>query len=207
MWSDSLYQVLLSGGPVMVPIFLVGMLAFYLLLQIILRFGPDWRRGDYEPLFHAMEAELRAGEFDQVVAKWRKSPGLVVPAIGDYVASGIGEGHQKKVLLQWSREAERNAGLMAAFATSAPLLGLLGTVTGMVTTFHVITTYGNSNPVLLAGGISEALITTQSGLLLAFPLVLLKQRLEERIAWVNIQLIQGLEHAARWQGRLNDGTL
>jgi len=66
-------------------------------------------------------------------------------------------------------------------AAAAPLLGLLGTVTGMVSTFNVITLYGNQNPVLMADGISEALISTQSGLLVAFPLTLLKQRLDERI--------------------------
>ena len=65
-------------------------------------------------------------------------------------------------------------------AKVAPLLGLLGTVTGMVQTFKVITIYGNQNPVLMADGISEALITTQSGLVIAFPLLLLNNRLAEK---------------------------
>jgi len=65
-------------------------------------------------------------------------------------------------------------------AKVAPLLGLLGTVTGMVQTFKVITIYGNQNPVLMADGISEALITTQSGLVIAFPLLLLNHRLAEK---------------------------
>jgi len=69
------------------------------------------------------------------------------------------------------------SGIMAKVA---PLLGLLGTVTGMVQTFKVITVYGNQNPILMADGISEALITTQSGLVIAFPLLLLNHRLAER---------------------------
>jgi biopolymer transport protein ExbB/TolQ len=76
-----------------------------------------------------------------------------------------------------AHKAVRMAGVMAAVA---PLLGLLGTVTGMVHTFDVITLYGNQNPVLMAGGISEALITTQSGLIVAFPLLLFRQRLEDK---------------------------
>jgi biopolymer transport protein ExbB len=76
-------------------------------------------------------------------------------------------------------------------AAAAPLLGLLGTVTGMVATFDVITLYGNQNPVLMADGISEALITTQSGLLVAFPLTLLKQRLDERIDMIRDQIELG----------------
>ena len=71
--------------------------------------------------------------------------------------------------------------MIGSIASISPLLGLLGTVTGMVSTFEVITLYGNQNPVLMADGISEALISTQSGLLVAFPLTLLKQRLDERI--------------------------
>jgi biopolymer transport protein ExbB len=86
----------------------------------------------------------------------------------------------------------RNLQMIGVLATTAPLLGLLGTVTGMVTTFEIITEYGNGNPVLLAGGISEALITTQSGLLIAFPILLLRNRLEDRNQWV----LKRMEHAA-----------
>ena len=54
-------------------------------------------------------------------------------------------------------------------ASIAPLLGLLGTVTGMISTFDVITTHGTGNPKLLSGGISEALVTTMLGLIVAIP--------------------------------------
>jgi biopolymer transport protein ExbB len=64
------------------------------------------------------------------------------------------------------------AAIMIAAAVG-PLLGLLGTVTGMISTFDVITEYGNSNPKLLAGGISEALVTTEFGLLVAIPMLLI----------------------------------
>ena len=79
------------------------------------------------------------------------------------------------------RYMEQGNHIVMVMAAAAPLLGLLGTVTGMVSTFEVITLYGNQNPVLMADVISEALISTQSGLLIAFPLTLLKQRLDERI--------------------------
>ena len=90
--------------------------------------------------------------------------------------------------VQYMRQGTHIISVMAA---AAPLLGLLGTVTGMVSTFEVITLYGNQNPVLMADGISEALISTQSGLLVAFPLTLLKQRLDERIEYLTEQLELG----------------
>jgi biopolymer transport protein ExbB/TolQ len=113
---DELYKTAVAGGPVMVPIVLVGILGFYYIYC------------GY------------AG---------------IIPA----------------------HKAVRMAGIMAKVA---PLLGLLGTVTGMVQTFKVITVYGNQNPVLMADGISEALITTQSGLIIAFPILLLNQKLTEK---------------------------
>jgi len=70
--------------------------------------------------------------------------------------------------------------MSGTMAKVAPLFGLLGTVTGMVRTFKVITIYGNQNPVLMADGISEALITTQSGLIIAFPILLLNNKLAEK---------------------------
>ncbi len=67
------------------------------------------------------------------------------------------------------------------FAHLAPLLGLLGTVNGMIVTFKVIATYGNSNPILMADGISEALLTTQAGLSIAFPLLFIHTLLKNKL--------------------------
>ena len=58
-------------------------------------------------------------------------------------------------------------------AATAPLLGLLGTVTGMINTFNMITVFGTGDPKMLAGGISEALITTKFGLIVAVPALLM----------------------------------
>ena len=71
--------------------------------------------------------------------------------------------------LQLRPGIDRNIMLIAVLAMVSPLLGLLGTVTGMITTFDVIAMFGTGNARALAGGISEALITTQSGLLVSIP--------------------------------------
>jgi biopolymer transport protein ExbB len=64
---------------------------------------------------------------------------------------------------------EKYIGTIGLLATIAPLLGLLGTVTGMIKTFDVISMFGTGNARALAAGISEALITTETGLVLAVP--------------------------------------
>ena len=70
-------------------------------------------------------------------------------------------------------KAMRYIGTILILAAVAPLLGLLGTVTGMITTFDVISEFGTGNARALASGISEALVTTQSGLVVAVPGMLL----------------------------------
>ncbi|HMB01097.1 MAG TPA: MotA/TolQ/ExbB proton channel family protein [Spirochaetota bacterium] len=76
-------------------------------------------------------------------------------------------------LLQVTPAFEKKLATIAVLAAVAPLLGLLGTVSGMIQLFDVITIYGTSNPKILAGGISVALVTTQAGLGLAIPITLL----------------------------------
>jgi biopolymer transport protein ExbB len=76
-------------------------------------------------------------------------------------------------LLAESRGIQRFATTILVIAAVSPLLGLLGTVTGMISTFDVITKFGTGDPKMLSGGISTALITTELGLIVAIPTLLL----------------------------------
>ncbi|EOW9267784.1 TPA: MotA/TolQ/ExbB proton channel family protein [Vibrio cholerae] len=67
---------------------------------------------------------------------------------------------------------ETGLSMLKLLAALAPMLGLLGTVTGMIETFQVITQFGNGDPKVMAGGISMALVTTVEGLIAAIPLLL-----------------------------------
>ncbi len=76
---------------------------------------------------------------------------------------------------------ERFLSTLGMLAAIAPLLGLLGTVTGMINTFHVITYYGTGDPRMMSGGISEALVTTMLGLAVAIPIMLFHTLLSRRV--------------------------
>jgi len=78
-----------------------------------------------------------------------------------------------EVVLRESSQLEKFLWLVKTVSVVAPLLGLLGTVTGMIQTFQAITMFGAGDPKMMAGGISEALVTTMLGLTIAIPLVLL----------------------------------
>ena len=75
-------------------------------------------------------------------------------------------------ILHESTHLSRFANVITMIAAVAPLLGLLGTVTGMIQTFDVITEFGTSDPKLLSGGIATALVTTELGLIVAIPCLL-----------------------------------
>ena len=87
---------------------------------------------------------------------------------------------------------ERHLAILAVGAAVSPLLGLLGTVTGMIHTFSLIAVFGSGDPRLLSGGISEALVTTEAGLAVAIPLVLLHAFLSRRVR----AIADGLEKSA-----------
>ncbi len=78
-----------------------------------------------------------------------------------------------EAVLKETSTLERHLWLVKTVSVVAPLLGLLGTVTGMIQTFQAITLFGAGDPKMMAGGISEALVTTMLGLITAIPLVLL----------------------------------
>ena len=75
---------------------------------------------------------------------------------------------------------ERGQSVVKLLAGVAPLLGLLGTVTGMIATFQAITLFGTGDPKLMADGISQALVTTVLGLVVAIPLLFLHSLLSAR---------------------------
>lgn len=102
--------------------------------------------------------------------------------------NALGEGHAPEALEARLDEAmlaeqprlERGQPLVKLLAGVAPLLGLLGTVTGMIITFQSITVFGTGDPKLMAGGISQALVTTVLGLIVAVPLLLAQTAMASR---------------------------
>jgi biopolymer transport protein ExbB len=89
-----------------------------------------------------------------------------------------------------ARELDRRLEVISVLAVVAPLLGLLGTVLGMIETFQVISDYGTGNARAMAGGISVALVTTQTGLLVAIPGLLESGRLRRNAEQLQLSLAE-----------------
>ncbi|MBN2701224.1 MAG: MotA/TolQ/ExbB proton channel family protein [Methylothermaceae bacterium] len=122
--------------------------------------------------------EVAQGDRDQLLTTLQRAPGAYAKVLEASIAhlqmpEDEWEIAVSDALLQQSVRLDRFSGLILVIAAVAPLLGLLGTVTGMISTFDVITQFGTGDPKLLATGISIALITTQVGLIVAIPTLLL----------------------------------
>jgi biopolymer transport protein ExbB len=89
------------------------------------------------------------------------------------IAVDVLERKLDEAILRETPQLERFQGIVKVIAGIAPLMGLLGTVVGMIRTFQTITLYGTGDPKLMADGISQALVTTVEGLVVAIPLVFL----------------------------------
>jgi biopolymer transport protein ExbB len=115
-------------------------------------------KGKHSPVNHVIEAGLRSRNADRETL----------------------ESVLQEAILRELPRVERGLSILAVLGAVAPLLGLLGTVTGMIDTFRVITLFGTGDPKLMSGGISEALITTELGLAIAIPIMLLHTLLSRR---------------------------
>lgn len=101
--------------------------------------------------------------------------GRVLKTYQDYKDSDLEtlQLHLDDAVLKELPKLEAGLNVVKVLAAVAPLMGLLGTVIGMIVTFQAITLFGTGDPKLMAGGISQALVTTVQGLIAAIPLLLL----------------------------------
>jgi biopolymer transport protein ExbB len=181
--GKDLLSTLMAGGPVMIPLLLVALTAFLMILERTLYFVRQRPRTGAVRR-HVLGA-LERGDVRSAETFLTRRKGPVVRALhAGFEARGGGKTAMEEALTEAAvvemGRLERFLTAIGALAVIAPLLGLLGTVTGMIATFDVITIFGTGDPRLLSGGISEALITTQVGLVVAIPILLVHTFLQSR---------------------------
>ena len=173
---ETLIEHIQKGGPVMVPIFILAGAALLVALY-------KWAALSFVrvPSRKQMNSLLLAVARSDQGAAEREARAIGGP-VGRMLSAGaehlkeprelIEEVMHEKVLAA-QLKLQSMLPFIAISASSAPLLGLLGTVTGIINTFKLITVFGSGDVKTLSGGISEALITTKFGLIVAIPSLLL----------------------------------
>lgn len=190
-WSEELEAFFKKGGIVMYPLMLVAIFALLLCLErfLVLSFRGHLGRRFLKKL-NALVKESRYEDAANLCLKKRTSLSMVLFAVLNRARDKREDAERslQEALLREQPRLERRMGLLAAMGTIAPLLGLLGTVTGIITLFTVITEVGTNDARVLAGGISEALVTTETGLVIAIPVMVLHGLLSEKIEKVTSEM-------------------
>lgn len=180
-----------KGGIVMYPLALTALLALVFSLErflVLTKKGRLSRR--FDKRLKTMLKEKKINEAMDLCLRYNTSLSMVLWSVLQhaFATRETAEKALQETLLREQPKLEKRMGFIAALGTIAPLLGLLGTVTGIITLFTVITEVGTNDARVLAGGISEALITTETGLLIAIPVMLLHGFLSEKVEQVTSEL-------------------
>ena len=179
-----MFEIVKAGGWLMVPIILCSIVAVAIIGERL------WALQRKKIIPKHLVAQIwhwhSSGQLkDEQITQIRKSSPL-----GRVLAAGLSNmNHSREVMKESIEEIgrhevhdmERYLNTLGTIAAISPLLGLLGTVIGMIKVFSVITLQGVGNPTVLSGGISEALVTTAAGLSVAIPALMMYRYLRGRV--------------------------
>ena len=186
-----MFEIVKSGGIFMAPIILASIVAAAIFL---------------ERLWTLQAKRVIPAELTEKVWRWVESDQLQDKHIvalaqssplGQILAAGLANRNRERAIIKEAiedtgrhvvHELERFLTALGTIASMSPLLGLLGTVSGMIRTFNDITDQGVGNPQILAGGISEALVSTAAGLVVAIPALICYRYLRSRVESLVVQM-------------------
>jgi len=167
-----MFEIIKSGGWIMVPLILCSILVVAIVAERL--WTLQSRRVAPEHLAAQVWNWLKSGELDQERLQSLRAGS----PLGRVLAAGLEQRHASRETMNEAiedtgrhvvHELDRYLITLGTIASISPLLGLLGTVLGIMHVFAAISVSGLGNPAMLAGGISQALITTVAGLIVAIP--------------------------------------
>ncbi|EAT14833.1 MotA/TolQ/ExbB proton channel family protein [Desulfuromonas acetoxidans] len=182
--KKTFWQRIKGGGVLVWPILLLAVIAVLISIERAL-----FLKKVHDNTDRTMNQVNEYAEQDDWEACQKLIEGRSTP-VYNVVRAGISARHEEREILESIlQEAilkelprlERALPLLNIMAAIAPLLGLLGTVTGMISTFEIINIYGTGDPRMMSGGISVALVTTMLGLVVAIPIMLLHTFLNRQV--------------------------
>jgi biopolymer transport protein ExbB len=194
-----MWEIVRAGGPLMWPIILCSIVAAAIILERLWTLQD--RRVMPAELSRRVAQLIEAGQVnDKVILALEQSSPL-----GKVLASGLANRHRAREFVMERLEdtgrhvvhdLERFLNALGTIAAVSPLLGLLGTVTGIIKAFNAINAGGMGDPRALSGGIAEALFTTAAGLVVAIPALIGYRYLRGRIDRIVVEMEKDALHLA-----------
>lgn len=186
-------ELVKAGGWLMLPIILSSILALAICVERYLALNPD--KIAPRNLLNQVWGWMQNKQLDNDKLRQLRT----ASPLGEIIAAGLGNAKYGREIMKESIEdaashvihgMERYLTALGTIAAVTPLLGLLGTVMGMIRVFSEIMVQGTGNAAVLAGGISEALITTASGLCVAIPAMIMHRYFQRRIDAIVVTMEQ-----------------
>ena len=188
-----MFEIVKSGGWLMIPIILCSITAAGICIERFWALRSD--KLAPKDLVAQVWVWIKSNQLDaRRIRELRDSSPL-----GEILAVGLMNSKHGRAIMKESieevahhavHEMERYLNILGTIAAITPLLGLLGTVVGMIRVFTAIVVEGSGNSAILAGGISEALITTASGLTVAIPALFFHRFFVRRIEEISVEMEQ-----------------
>src|SRR5436309_8114424 len=185
----------MRSSPVMVVILFCSVVTMGLALERVYYFAR--RRGNPDHALATALIAIRGGNREEAVRVCNATTHPLGPVAVEMLRSAdlppeAAEEKLQIVLSEQRMELERHLGFLGTMGNTAPLIGLLGTVWGIMRAFHDMARTGSAGPSVVAAGIAEALFTTAAGLLVAVPAVMLYNHFVRRIG---VMLTKAENHA------------
>jgi biopolymer transport protein ExbB len=190
---ERVFEIVKAGGWMMLPIVCCSIVAMAIVIERL--WTLQAKRVTPPNLVAQVLQWVRVGQIDQKKLQALRSGS----PLGRLLATGIINLHQERSTMKECiedvgrhvvHELERYLNALGTIAAVSPLLGLLGTVTGMIKAFNAISVGGVGDPSVVAGGIAEALVATAAGLIVAIPAMLLYRFLRGRVGDLVVSMEQ-----------------
>ncbi len=184
-------DILISGGPVLAAIVLVSCYAVYIFFYRFFRLRNE--RTDTAELMMKVNAAVRERDLELALAACEEHGGPVARVLGaaliklPYGRPAV-EAAFQEASIQEEQTLARGLRPLATIAQVAPMLGLLGTVTGMIIAFGQISRLGTGDPSVVANGVGQALVTTAAGLIVAIPVIMGHSFLSSRVEAILVDI-------------------
>ncbi len=178
-WIEAMRQ-----SPVMLIILFCSVLTVGFALERVLYYSK--RRGSPDSSLASALIAVRNGNWEEAIRVCNGTQHPMGPVAAEMIRSSnlapdVAEEKLNIALSEQRMELERNLGFLGTMGNTAPLLGLLGTVWGIMRAFHDMARTGSAGPSVVAAGVAEALFTTAAGLLVAVPAVMLYNHFVRRM--------------------------
>ena len=198
-----------QGGWDMWLLLLISVVGLAVVIERLVFFATQ--HGDTKGLLRAIGSKIASDDIDGAIKVCRSQRGML-PRILEF---GLQRGEKNRAditdalsiaLMEHLNSLERNLGIIGTIAVIAPFVGLFGTVLGIIRAFSDIALKGNSTPAVVAAGVSEALVTTATGLIIAVIAVVFFNYFKTRIKSYNQEMIVAANQMAEMLHFHNTGA-